>query len=53
MTIKLIKDLDSEKYISEIFSLLQQLTDAPIIDINLYNNISFRQNNKNYKPKCI
>jgi glucosamine-phosphate N-acetyltransferase len=39
MTIKLIQDLESEKQILAIFSLLQQLTSAPTIDINLYNNI--------------
>ena len=39
MTIKLIQDLDSEKHILAIFSLLQQLTTSPTININLYNNI--------------
>jgi glucosamine-phosphate N-acetyltransferase len=39
MSIKLLQDLDSEKHILTIFSLLQQLTDAPNIDISLYNNI--------------
>ena len=39
MSIKLLQHLDSEKYIPEIFSLLQQLTIAPILDIKLYDNI--------------
>ena len=39
MNIKLIQDLDPNTTRNHIFSLLQQLTDAPIIDINLYNNI--------------
>jgi len=39
MSIKCIQNIDFKKNISVIFSLLEQLTDAPIIDIELYNNI--------------
>jgi len=49
MTIKLIQDLNSEKYISQIFSLLQQLTIAPILDIKLYNNIISDITNNKYQ----
>jgi glucosamine-phosphate N-acetyltransferase len=48
MSIKLIQDLDSEKLILAIFSLLQQLTDAPTFDINLYNNIISDISNNKY-----
>jgi glucosamine-phosphate N-acetyltransferase len=39
MCIKLIQDLDPDLYISDIFSLLSQLTDAPKIDISTYKSI--------------
>jgi len=48
MPIKLIQDLNPDTDISLIFSLLQQLTDAPIIDIKLYNNIISDISNNKY-----
>jgi len=47
MTIKLIQDLTYTSKL-HIFSLLQQLTDAPIIDIQQYNNILTDINNNKY-----
>ena len=48
MQIKLIQDLNPDTDISLIFSLLQQLTDSPIIDIKLYNNIISDISNNKY-----
>lgn len=49
MNIKLIQNLNSNTTKNHIFSLLQQLTDAPNIDIQLYNNIIYDiSNNKNH-----
>jgi len=48
MTIKLIHDLNSNISKIHIFSLLQQLTDAPIIDTKQYNNILADISNNKY-----
>ena len=48
MQIKLIQDLNPDTDISLIFFLLQQLTDAPIIDTKLYNNIISDISNNKY-----
>jgi len=48
MSIKLLQDLNPATDISHIFSLLQQLTDAPIIDIKLYTSIISDISNNKY-----